>query len=178
MWELFPVTPLSYRAWAFFLLTLRWGGVAAWLYNCSADCGHVRVREKSENGKAWMCACVCVSSLLNNKSSVCVCIGWRSGSSAAVVSITRQTGGSQSSECVGSGVWESVSKPEDSSHEAVSFSFLFFSQPSKRFDTLDTTLLVSARDRPFLPQNPCHCASSVCRDAVIVALNRLVMIIY
>lgn len=34
---------------------------------------------------------------------------------------------------------------------------------SRRFDTLDTTLLVSVRDRPFLTQqNPATCASSVC----------------
>lgn len=81
------------------------------VYNCSADCHRVGVRV----------VCVCVSAVCFTTQAQCVCVGWRSGRSAAVVSVTRQTGGSQSSECAESQVWESVSEPEHSSHEAVFF---------------------------------------------------------
>ncbi len=54
------------------ILTLRWW--AAWLFNCSADRGRVGAREKSENGKAWMCVCVSAVCLTTKAVCVCVCV--------------------------------------------------------------------------------------------------------
>lgn len=47
-----------------------------------------------------------------------------------------------------------MSGPEDRSHEAVFLSFFFFSQDSRRFDTLDIALPVSVRDHPVIKQTP------------------------
>lgn len=103
-----PVTPLSYKTLAFWV---GGGGVGV---NCSADCCCVGVkmgrRECASQHKRFVFVCVCV-------------FGWRSGSSAAVTSVTRLTGGSQSSECAESQVWESESEPWGC---FLSTSFFFF----------------------------------------------------
>ena len=118
----------------------------------------------------WKCVdvrlYVCVSSLLNNKSErvcvcVCVCVGWRSGSSAAVVSVTHQTGGPQSSVCCESSVRKCEQAWGSEPWGGFPFFFFFSPQDSRRFDTLDTALPVSVRDRPVIKQNPwCHITAS------------------
>ena len=115
---------------------------------------------------------VCVSSLLNNKSErvcVCVCVCWMK---------VRQ----QCSCCVchSSNRWPSILSVLWVKCEKVwaglrigamrwfsfffSFFFFFFffsPQDSRRFDTLDTALPVSVRDRPVIKQNPwCHITAS------------------